>query len=178
MGSLVLARNMFGRKRHCKRLIDEVDNLISIKVLSVILGTNLAMTPSTGNPHAAYDVSEAGDGVKGRTEAPEDGESLRPTATPRPCGHRASFRTYRRAATGNGAMAGSEAPALRKLPGTATPIRLPPPRQSPTLLHYYSKAYACTSYVYKSVISVSKRPSPQTEGRHQDRHGAGIWRPY
>ena len=34
MGSLVLARNMFGRKRHCKRLIDEVDNLISIKVLS------------------------------------------------------------------------------------------------------------------------------------------------
>ena len=30
-------------------------------------------------------------------------------------------------------MAGSEAPALRKLPGTATPIRLPLPRQSPTL---------------------------------------------
>ena len=37
-------------------------------------------------------------------------------------------------------MARSEAPALRKLPGTATPIRLPPPRQSPTLLHYYSRA--------------------------------------
>ena len=30
-------------------------------------------------------------------------------------------------------MAGSEAPALRKLPGTATPIRLPLPRQLPTL---------------------------------------------
>ena len=30
-------------------------------------------------------------------------------------------------------MAGSEAPALRKPPATATPIRLPPPRQSPTL---------------------------------------------
>ena len=51
---------------------------------------------SAGNPHAAYDVAEAGDGVKGRTEAPEDGESLRPTATPRPCGHRASFRPYLR----------------------------------------------------------------------------------
>ena len=37
-------------------------------------------------------------------------------------------------------MAGSEAPALRKLPGTATPIRLPLPRQLPTLLHCYSKA--------------------------------------
>ena len=30
-------------------------------------------------------------------------------------------------------MAGSEAPALRKPPATATPIRLPLPRQSPTL---------------------------------------------
>ena len=30
-------------------------------------------------------------------------------------------------------MAGSEAPALRKPPGTATPIRLPLPRQPPTL---------------------------------------------
>ena len=38
-------------------------------------------------------------------------------------------------------MAGSEAPALRKLPGTATPIRLPLPRQLPTLLHCYSKAF-------------------------------------
>ena len=38
-------------------------------------------------------------------------------------------------------MAGSEAPALRKPPVTATPIRLPPPRQSPTLLHCYSKAF-------------------------------------
>ena len=31
--------------------------------------------------------------------------------------------------------AGSEAPALRKPPETATPIRLPPPRQSSTLLY-------------------------------------------
>ena len=35
------------------------------------------------NPHAAYDVAEAGNGVKGRTEASGDGENLRPTATPR-----------------------------------------------------------------------------------------------
>ena len=99
----------------------------------ITLGMKRAGVRSAGNPHAAYDVAEAGDGVKGRTEAPEDGESLRPTATPRPCGHRASFRPYRRAVTGNGATARSEAPALRKPPGTATPIRLPLPRQSPTL---------------------------------------------
>ena len=99
----------------------------------ITLGMKRAGVRSAGNPHAAYDVAEAGDGVKGRTEAPEDGESLRPTATPRPCGHRASFRPYRRAVTGNGAMAGSEAPALRKPPATATPIRLPQSRQSPTL---------------------------------------------
>ena len=37
-------------------------------------------------------------------------------------------------------MAGSEAPALRKPPATATLIRLPLPRQSPTLLRCYSKA--------------------------------------
>ena len=79
-------------------------------------------------------------GLRDGLEAPEDGESLRPTATPRPCGHRASFRPYRRAVTGNGAMAGSEAPALRNPPATATPIRLPLPRQSPTLLRCYSKA--------------------------------------
>ena len=49
---------------------------------------------SAGNPHAAYDEAEVGDGVKERTEAPDNGESLRQTAIPRPCGHRASFRPY------------------------------------------------------------------------------------
>ena len=102
-------------------------------------------------------ASEVGDGVKGRTEAPEDGESLRPTATPRPCGHRASFRPYRRAATGNGATARSEAPALRKLPGTATPIRLPLPRQSPTLLRCYSKTYIVV--IHKGTASSTSRSS-------------------
>ena len=48
-------------------------------------------------------------------------------------------KSARRAVTGNGATR-SEAPALRKPPGTATPIRLPLPRQLPTLLHCYSKA--------------------------------------
>ena len=66
----------------------------------ITLGMKRAGVRSAGNPHAAYDVAEAGDGVKGR----------------------------------------SEAPALRKPPATATPIRLPQPRQSPTLLHYYSRA--------------------------------------
>ena len=37
------------------------------------------------------------------------------------------------AATGNGVMAGSEAPALRKPPGNSYPLRLPLPRQPPTL---------------------------------------------
>ena len=101
--------------------------------LNTVFCSITTQRPSAGNPHAAYDVAEAGNGVKGRTEAPGDGESRRPTATPRPCGYRASFRPYRRAATGNGATARSEAPALRKPPGTATPVRLPQPRQSPTL---------------------------------------------
>ena len=61
----------------------------------ITLGMKRAGVRSAGNPHAAYDVAEAGNGVKGRTEAPGDGESLRPTATPRPCGYRASFRPYR-----------------------------------------------------------------------------------
>lgn len=58
---------------------------------------------SAGNPHAAYDVAEVGGGVKGRIEAPEHGESLRLTATPRPCGHRASFRPYLRGGGGSDA---------------------------------------------------------------------------
>ena len=78
------------------------------------------------------------DGLRHRKLA----NSLRPTATPRPCGHRASFRPYRRAATGDGATARSEAPALRRPPATATPICLPLPRQLPTLLRCYSKAEA------------------------------------
>ena len=47
------------------------------------------------------------------------------------CGKTA--RPVRRAATGNGAMAWTEAPASRKPPATATPHVLPPPRQSSTL---------------------------------------------
>ena len=62
----------------------------------ITLGMKQAGVRSAGNPHAAYDVAEAGNGVKGRTEAPGDGESLRPTATSRPCGYRASFRPYLR----------------------------------------------------------------------------------
>ena len=41
----------------------------------------------------AYDEAEVGDGVKERTEAPDNGESLRQTAIPRPCGHRAQLST-------------------------------------------------------------------------------------
>ena len=38
----------------------------------------------SASAHAAYDEAEVGDGVKGRTVAPEHGESPRPTATPLP----------------------------------------------------------------------------------------------
>ena len=128
---------------------------------------------SAGNPHAAYDVAEAGNGVKGRIEAPENGENLRPTATPRPCGYRASFRPYRRAATGNGAMAGSEAPALRKLPGTATPIRLPLPRQLPTLQHLeHFQESSLTHLRQRGVVSLdlpfipfTRISTPQSSGK-------------
>ena len=61
----------------------------------ITLGMKRAGVRSAGNPHAAYDEAEVGNGVKGRTEAPDDGESPRQTATPCPCGHRASFRPYR-----------------------------------------------------------------------------------
>ena len=58
-------------------------------------------------------------------------------------------------------MAGSEAPALRKPPATATPIRLPLPRQSPTLLRCYSKAIdwhrSECSWIAKSVTRYCRR---------------------
>ena len=57
--------------------------------------------------------------------------------------------------TGNGATARSEAPALRKPPGTATPIRLPLPRQLPTLLRCYSKAYKETTESILAENSIS-----------------------
>ena len=60
----------------------------------ITLGVKRAGVRSAGNPHAAYDVAEVGNGVVRRIEAPDNGESLRLTATPRLCGHRASFRPY------------------------------------------------------------------------------------
>ena len=44
--------------------------------------TGRLLRPDAGNPHAAYDMAGVGNGVKGRTEAPEHGESLRPLPVP------------------------------------------------------------------------------------------------
>ena len=67
------------------------------------------------------------------------GAGLRPGAKapdepPDPTGGAPALGPYRRAATGNGATARSEAPASAKAAGNSYPLCLPPPRQSSTLL--------------------------------------------
>ena len=60
-------------------------------------------------------------------------------------------------------MAGSEAPALRKLPGTATPIRLPLPRQSPTLPFSATDPYLSAAEAVQPMPRRKKGPAADVE---------------
>jgi RNA-directed DNA polymerase len=56
-----------------KQLRESAPSLIGC----INLGMKRAGVRSAGNPHAAYDVAGVGNGVRGRTEAPANGESCR-----------------------------------------------------------------------------------------------------